>query len=146
MIVNPLKPFQRQQVYIMKAHILSIAIAGLFLTAFCALDSQAKPKVPADVAGLLTQAYTDLDQADHDYKGHRIKAMHHIEAAGKILHLNLRGDGKGREKQGVSDEHLAAAQGTLGQIQSQLAAEPKSRVLHKVNKAQEELATALTIK
>ena len=43
-------------------------------------------------------------------------AMKQIEAAGKLVHLNLGGDGKGHEKQGVSDEQLVAAQGILNQI------------------------------
>ena len=72
--------------------------------------------------------------------------MKQLEAAGKLLKLNLGGDGKGHEKQGVSDEQLAAAQSVLNQIESELAGEKKSRVLHHVKKAQEELATALKVK
>jgi hypothetical protein len=127
---------------IMKAIVISAVIAGLFIAT--PLRSHAAP--PANVATLLAEAYTDLDHADHDYDGHRIKAMRHIEAAGKLVHLKLGGDGKGHEKQGVSDEQLAAAKNILGQIQSELAGDKKSRILHQVDKAQEELTIALKIK
>jgi hypothetical protein len=132
----------------MKSRFIRAAVAGVVLAAFFSLNIHAGPKakMPADVASLLAEAYADLDRADHDYKGHRIKAMEQIDRAGKVLKLNLRGDGHGHEKQGVSDEQLAAAQGILGQIQGQLAGEKKSRVLNHVNKAQEELAIALKIK
>jgi len=134
---------------IMKTRLIRMAVSGLVLTAFCALNPAIQavpPKVPADVAGLLAQAYTDLDHADHDYRGHRMRAMKQVEAAGKEVHVNLGGDGRGHEKQGVSDEQLAAARGVLEQIKSQLAGEPKSRVLHHVNKALEELSVALKVK
>jgi hypothetical protein len=130
----------------MKSNILRTAVAAIVLAAFCAFNIHAGPKIPADVGNMLTEAYADLDRADHDYKGHRIKAMEQIDAAGKVLKLNLRGDGHGHEKQGVSDEQLAAAQGVLNQIKSQLAAEKHSRVLHHVNKVLEELTTALKVK
>ena len=94
----------------MKSRFFRAAIASVVLAAFFSLNLHARPKTntPADVAALLTEAYADLDRADHDYKGHRIKAMEQIDRAGKVLKLNLRGDGHGHEKQGVSDEQLAA--------------------------------------
>jgi hypothetical protein len=126
----------------MKVSIISGVIAGLFITS--SLPSQAAP--PANVAALLEQAYGDLDHADHDYKGHRARAMKQIEEAGKLVHLKLGGDGRGHEKQGVSDEQVAAAQGVLNQVESELAGEKKSKLLHHVKKAQEEIATALKVK
>jgi hypothetical protein len=128
-------------------------IAGLVLAAFLVPGIQAaplvegnKPKTPANVEGLLAEAYADLDRADHDYKGHRIKAMKQIEEAGKELKLHLGGDGRGHEKQGVSDEQLAAAEGVLSKIKGELAGEKHSKVLHHVNEALEHLHTALKIK
>jgi hypothetical protein len=97
---------------------------------------------PASSGDLLRQAYTALAQADHDYKGHRIKAMHHIEAAGKSLGVAVRGDGKGHEKQGESDAQLRTAQGLLQQASAGLSGKP----LRLVNKALAELSTALSIK
>jgi hypothetical protein len=97
---------------------------------------------PAASGDLLRQAYRTLEQADHDYKGHRVAAMKHIEAAGKALGVNVRGDGRGHEKQGVSDAQLAAAQGLLEQARAGLTGKP----LRQVNKAINELSTALKIK
>jgi hypothetical protein len=97
---------------------------------------------PAGAGSLLQQAYAALERADHDYKGHRIEAMKHVEAAGKLLGLNLRGDGKGHEKQGVSDEQLRIAQGLLEQARSGLTGKP----LKRVNRAIAQLNIALSIK
>jgi hypothetical protein len=97
---------------------------------------------PAPAAGLLVRAYTTLEQADHDYKGHRKAAMKQIEAAAKLLGVKVRGDGKGHEKQGVSDAQLRTAQGLLQQAQSGLRGKP----LGHVNKAQQQLSIALSIK
>lgn len=44
---------------------------------------------------MLREAYDILARADHDYKGHRAKAMHEIEAAGKLIGMNVKGEGKG---------------------------------------------------
>ena len=97
---------------------------------------------PAPAAGLLVQAYTTLEQADHDYKGHRKAAMKQIEAAAKLLGVKVRGDGKGHEKQGVSDAQLRTAQGLLQQAQSGL----RGKSLGHVNKALQQLSIALSIK
>jgi hypothetical protein len=97
---------------------------------------------PSPAAGLLVQAYTTLEQADHDYKGHRVAAMKQIEAAAKLLSVNVRGDGRGHEKQGVSDAQLRTAQGLLQQAQSGLSGKP----LRHVNKALQQLSIALSIK
>ena len=97
---------------------------------------------PAASGDLLQQAYTALEQADHDYKGHRKDAMKQIEDAGKLLGINLRGDGKAHEEQGVSDEQLRTAQGLLEQARSGLAGKP----LKHVNRALKQLRIALNIK
>ena len=55
----------------------------------------------ASEAALLKAAYLTLSVADHDYKGHRVAAMKHIEAAAKVLGVKLQGDGKGHEKQAI---------------------------------------------
>jgi hypothetical protein len=146
---------------IMRSRIFRTAVAGLILAAFFALNLMAGPlltnepqkpagkeakKAPANIEALLIDAYADLDRADHDYKGHRIKAMEQIEAAGKLVHLNLRGDGHGHEKQGVSDEQLRLAEGVLNQIKTEFTEKKHSGVLHHVNKALEQLTGALKIK
>ena len=97
---------------------------------------------PVPPAGLLSQAYATLAQADHDYKGHRVAAMKQIEAAGKALGVNIRGDGKGHEPQGVSDAQLRAAQGLLEQARAGLTGKP----LKHINRALDQISIALTIK
>ncbi len=91
---------------------------------------------------LLRQAYTTLERADHDYKGHRIEAMKQIEAAGKALGVKVRGDGKGHEPQGLSDAQLRTAQGLLEQARAELKGKP----LRHVNNAIHQLSIALSIK
>ena len=97
---------------------------------------------PAPSGDLLRQAYTTLERADHDYKGHRIEAMKQIEAAGKALGVKVRGDGKGHEPQGLSDAQLRTAQGLLEQARAGLKGKP----LRHVNKAINQLSIALAIK
>ena len=97
---------------------------------------------PVPPGPLLVQAYTTLEQADHDYKGHRVAAMKQIEAAAKLLGVDVRGDGKGHEPQGVSDTQLRTAQGLLEQARAELTGVP----LRHVNQAIAQISTALTIK
>ena len=99
--------------------------------------------VSAAPAGeLLRHAYATLERADHDYKGHRHDAMKQIEAAAKLLGINVRGDGKGHEHQGVSDAQLHEAMGMLEQARGELKGKP----LHHVNSAIKQLNIALSIK
>ena len=99
-------------------------------------------KIYAAPADLLSQAYTTLSQADHDYKGHRVAAMKQIAAAAKVLGVTLSGDGKTREKQGSSDQQLRTAQGLLQQASSGLS----GKALKHVNAAEKQLSIALKIK
>ena len=117
--------------------VTSVMVACLAI--FFSLNLFAAPSSPGD---LLSQAYATLSVADHDYKGHRIEAMKQIEAAGKLLGVNVRGDGKGHEKQGTSDEQLRIAQSLLQQASSGL----NGKVLQHVNHAIKQISTALTIK
>ena len=118
------------------------SIVGLAAVCFALSFGQNLVAAPSPSAGLLVQAYTTLEQADHDYKGHRIAAMKQIEAAGKLLGVTIGGGGKGHEKQAVSDEQLRVAQGLLQQARSGLSGKP----LKHVNKALQQLSIALTIK
>jgi len=68
--------------------------------------------------------------------------MKQIEAAAKLLGVKVRGDGKGHERQGVSDAQLRTAQGLLRQAQSGLRGKP----LRHVNQALQQLSIALSIK
>src|SRR5579883_472874 len=107
-------------------------IAVLCITAFSVMKASAAP------SDLLIQAYANLEMADHDYHGHRADAMKQIEAAGKELGVNIRGDGKGHEKQGVSDTQLQNAKGLLEQAKVGLKGKPLKHVnaaIHQINVA-----------
>jgi hypothetical protein len=104
------------------------------------------PANPADVTAVV-QAYRVLEQADHDYQGHRIKAMEHLRKAGLILGVTLKGDGKGHEQQGNSDSQLKQAQSMLQRMNSsKVGGKRHQRALTHVNNALGELQTALSIK
>ena len=92
--------------------------------------------------GLLSQAYAALSGADHDYQGHRIRAMRQIEAAAKELGTTLQGDGQGQEQQGASDQQLHTAQGLLQQALTGLP----ERAKRHIERAIEQLSVALSIK
>ncbi len=91
---------------------------------------------------LLRQAYSELSSADHDYKGHRIAAMRQVAASARLLGVRLGGDGRVREKQGISDDHLRNAQGLLQQAGSGLSGKPLKHVLA----AEKQLSIALSIR
>ena len=90
----------------------------------------------------LDDAYATLAQANHDYKGHRVKAMKQIELAVQGLGGKISGKGKGHEPQGTSDSQLRVAQSLLQQAVVRLSAKP----LKHVNAAIAQINTALTIK
>ena len=95
--------------------------------------------------GYLQQVYATLATADHDYKGHRVKAMKAIEAACKLLGSGIGGDGKGREKQALSDAQLREAIAMLQNARGIVAARGQKKVLTHIDTAIKELSIALTI-
>ncbi len=99
----------------------------------------AGPALPGD---LLTQAYTVLGRANHDYKGHRVAAMRQIRAAGKSMGINVWADSKSHEPQGVSDDQLRIAQLMLQQARGGLTGKP----LKHVNQAIKQISIALQIR
>ncbi|HWY77827.1 MAG TPA: hypothetical protein VN281_19575 [Verrucomicrobiae bacterium] len=94
----------------------------------------------------LVHSYRLLERADHDYDGHRIAAMKEIEAAGKELGIELRGDLPDRERQWKSDRHLAEARTLLRHARQKLEARDRDRVADRVDKAIKEINVALKIK
>jgi hypothetical protein len=64
----------------------------------------------------LRHAYWILEQADHNYAGHRARAMDEIRKAGKIMDLDLKGDGYGGERPHWSDALLREARRNLQDI------------------------------
>ena len=109
------------------------------------LAKKAETKAPAKVAtgggpdhesiALLRAAHQRLHQADHDYAGHRIRAMEHVGSAlghlGSSAQAGVRsGTGRGTMPQPVSDAHLREARGHLEMIRNRIAAGPAAAKGH----------------
>ena len=124
-------------------NILSFRFSTVLVALLLALGlvTRADAQSAGSVA-LLDQAYTTLSQADHDYKGHRVKAMKDIEKAVKELGGKISGDGKGREPQGTSDAQLRKAKGLLEQAVPNLS----GKALRHVNNAIKQIDEALAVK
>jgi hypothetical protein len=116
---------------------VTAAVVSLIL--FAGPNLLAGASAPGD---LLRQAYATLSAANHDYKGHRVAAMKHVQAAGKLLGVELRGHGRGHEQQGDSDAQLRAAQNLLEQARPALSGKP----LKRVNRAIHEISVALNLR
>jgi len=97
-------------------------------------------------ADMLRRAYRILATGDHDYKGHRVHAMHDVEAAGKLLDMNLAGDLKDHATQPLSDEKLREAEGLLSQVLSSADVKEKSRIVKHLNEAINQINTALAVR
>jgi hypothetical protein len=100
----------------------------------------------SDEINLLKQAYATLAMADHDYKGHRVKAMKAIDAACKTFGLDITGSGKGHEKQGISDAQLRQAQQEVQQASQIAGGLNQAKVVKHLEKAISEISEALAIK
>jgi hypothetical protein len=101
-----------------------------------------------------------LNQADHDYKGHRAKAVHEIHLAIHILHpgthkhtgttnkstTNNGATGTPKEPQAVSDAQLKQALQQLKSIHSQLNNNAPPQAIAAVRAAIHQLHVALEIK
>ncbi len=92
----------------------------------------------------LRTAYAILAVADHDYKGHRVAAMKAINAACKLLGTDISGEGKGKEKQTISDAQLQQVLGILQQVRGSLAG-TQPRVVKHLDVAINQINIALTI-
>jgi hypothetical protein len=100
------------------------ALAALLPFTMMSSRAASAPSSPdANISGLqqakrhkLRHAYWLLEQADHDYKGHRGKAMEEVKKAAKIMGLDLHGEGYGGEHQVWSDERLREARQLLVDI------------------------------
>ncbi|MGA9779801.1 MAG: hypothetical protein ACLPRE_12995 [Limisphaerales bacterium] len=96
-------------------------------------------------AKALTRAYLILATGDHDYKGHRVKAMHQIEAAAKLLGVDLGGDAKDRQKQVLSDDKLRDAQGLLEIVLNSAEVKAQPRISKHISEAINQINVALSI-
>ena len=97
-------------------------------------------------AGMLQNAYLILATGDHDYKGHRVKAMKHIEAAAKLLGVTLSGDAKDKQPQPLSDAKLREAQGLLQNVLGAAEVKNQKRITKQINNAINQINIALSIR
>jgi hypothetical protein len=97
-------------------------------------------------AKALTRAYLILATGDHDYKGHRVKAMHQIEAAAKLLGMDLGGDAKDRQKQVLSDDKLRDARGLLEIVLNAAGVKDQPRISKHITEAINQINVALSIR
>lgn len=97
-------------------------------------------------AGMLRNAYVILATGDHDYKGHRAKAMRQIEAAARLLGVKLAGDDKDRQKQGLSDAELREAQGLLQSVLAAAQVKDQPRISKHLNGAINQINLALSVR
>jgi hypothetical protein len=97
-------------------------------------------------ADMLRRAYRILATGDHDYKGHRVRAMHSVEQAGKLLDMDLAGDLKDRTAQPLSDDKLREAQGLISQVLGAAEVKDQKRIVKHLNEAVTQINTALSIR
>jgi len=146
----------------MKTKILSTAVLASLLACGASLQAstfQQTADVPAfsqnqfetvafgdsAEAGMMHRAYRILATGDHDYKGHRVAAMHQIEAAAKLLGLDLSGDLKDRQPQVLSDDKLREAKGLLQNVLGAAEVKGQPRISKHINRAIDEIGAALSI-
>jgi len=91
----------------------------------------------------LVHAYGLLKNANHNYEGHRARAMEHIQAAGKAINLKLEGDASEREHQWKSDQMLAEARHLLYHARGAFEAHDRDLATAHVDKAIEEIDHAI---
>jgi len=108
------------------------------------------------VISLLHAAHTKLRGADHDYDGHRVRAMEHVASALHHLGYSSIGSaniapGAGNLPQGQSDTMLREALSHLRATETSLGSATNSAARHRnartsVGEAMRELETALSIR
>jgi hypothetical protein len=121
--------------------LVSLQIAAIALVFSFGLKAYAEP--PRDE---LVHAYHLLKKADHDYAGHRVKAMDAIQAAARDLGLEVGGDLPEKERQWKSDDQLIEARRLLRDAKEKLEARDRDRVADHVDTAIKEIDAALNAK
>jgi hypothetical protein len=97
-------------------------------------------------ADMLRRAYHILATGDHDYNGHRVRAMHSVEEAGKLLGMDLAGDLKDRTPQRLSDDKLREAEGLINQVLGSAEVKDQKKIVKHLNEAAKQIHTALNVR
>jgi hypothetical protein len=140
-------------------------VCGAFLISATAVQgaigratNAARTVQDASLAQEIQQVRALLAQANHDYEGHRVKAMEHLHKSIHHLHKDTNSkfksgkvtEGVGGENQAVSDAQLKKAVNTLKVIQGQLNSLPttphRTSANEHLTEAISHLNTALTIR
>lgn len=131
----------------MSSHKL-LAWASLIVLALAVLPLKAALDTPSKNGeiSLLQNAYVLLSQANHDYDGHRVKAMQSIHKAALLLKVNLQSKGNVREDQGTSDAKLQEAQKLLEQARTLAVGKGQRKFVKHLDAAIGHLSSALAIK
>jgi hypothetical protein len=134
-------------------------------------NTMARQQNNSHVIAALHTALNSLNQADHDYQGHRVRAIHHVGAAIHSLqpgagsgnpanaalalngngNLNAAGAGQNnRMPQATSDAHLRKALQSLSSVHNHLtgngSTQHHARARNSVQMAMQELNLALNIR
>jgi hypothetical protein len=99
----------------------------------------------SDEAKMMHRAYIILATGDHDYDGHRVKAMRQVEAAAKLLDLDLSGDLKDHQKQVLSDDKMREAAGLLQNVLGAAEVKGQPKITKHINAAINQINTALSV-
>ena len=125
----------------MKKLIMLVVVGAVCL---CVPAFAGSPK-DAEINGL-RNAYIGLVRGDHDYKGHRARALKHVETAAQHLGLNISGDGKARQPQKNSDADLAGARAALVPVLDIAKSQGQPLIEKEVAAAIKEIDIALKIR
>jgi hypothetical protein len=87
----------------------------------------------------IVHAFILLKHANHDYGGHRAKAIEHVQAAGRAMNLKLEGGPSERERKWESDQSLAEARTLLVHARGAFEADDRELAAKHVDRAIEEI-------
>ncbi|HEY8750731.1 MAG TPA: hypothetical protein VIM11_22290 [Tepidisphaeraceae bacterium] len=126
-------------------HVAWIVLASIVMIFAAARPACAASPVQAEIDGL-RNAYLNLVAGNHNYAGHRARALKEVEDACQLLGLPIKGDGKARQAQKSSDTDLSAAKNYLENVRNIAAGQNQTEVLRHVNAALKEINIALKTK
>jgi hypothetical protein len=155
-----------------------VLLAGLLLVPESRADNTSKPVLPLteqiklEQATLLRKIFISLAAANHDYDGHRVKAMHAVKTAFKVLDGSVMKHGTAEQKaamvkentaitkaeeaakktktlherQPASDTQLRNAASVLAEVRPTLVTYQQKEIVKHVDAAIKEIKTALVIR
>ncbi|HEY2588249.1 MAG TPA: hypothetical protein VGI81_21070 [Tepidisphaeraceae bacterium] len=131
----------------------TIVFAALIVTVLNAAalaDANASALTAADEVTIegevatLRQAYVYLEAGNHDYHGHRVKALRAVGAACHVLGFPAKKDARNHEDQKFSDNLLGSARSLLVNILPHAQAKHQGDVVDHLNNAIREIDLAIS--